>query len=275
MRVFRWLVVVSAVTGSIVGAVEPYFALLVSPYSFASSDGTSDRIPASQLPGQTPFPMIFLAIEVASLLVALLSGVMYSVSGRRAWQIALWVAAVILLLPFALAAFFSFSFFVPTFLPAAILIFLAAVFSLGARVANGDVDVERQPLIQPSSLAASQERMRRISGIVVALLGGAAIIILLQVSWIAILIALAASSIGATLLIRAPLSALVVPAGVWIGAMVALIGNGVARGGFTDSTFWWGALEFAGIFVVIAVIPALVGVGIGALLTRWIPDAAA
>jgi hypothetical protein len=53
--------------------------------------------------------------------------------------------------------------------------------------------------------------------------------------------------------------------------MVALICNGIARGGFTDSTFWWGALEFAGIFIVIAVIPALIGVGIGALLTRWIP----
>lgn len=273
MRVFRWLVVVSAVSGASVGGVELYFAFFVAPYSFASSSGTSDRIPASQLPGQTPFPMIFLAIEVASLLVALLSGVMYSVSGRRAWQIVLWVAAVILLLPSALAAFFSFSFFVPTFLPAAILIFLAALFSLGARVANGDVDVERQPLIQPPPMAASQQRMRIILGIVVALLGGSAIIFLLQVSWIAILIALEVSSIGATVLIRSPLSALAVPAAVWLGAMIALIGNGVARGGFTDSTFWWAALEFAGILIVIAVIPALIGVGIGALLTRWLPGA--
>lgn len=124
-------------------------------------------------------------------------------------------------------------------------------------------------------MAASQERMRLILGIVVAFLGGAAIIFLFQVSWIAILIALSVSSIGATVLIRSPLSALVVPAGVWIGAMVALICNGVARGGFTESTFWWGALEFAGIFIVIAVIPALIGVGIGALLTRWIPSGTA
>jgi hypothetical protein len=96
-----------------------------------------------------------------------------------------------------------------------------------------------------------------------------------KVSWVAILIALAASGIGATLLIRAPLSALVVPAAIWLRAMIALICNGVARGGFTDSTFWWGTLEFAGIFIVIAVIPALIGVGIGALLTRWIASASA
>jgi hypothetical protein len=55
--------------------------------------------------------------------------------------------------------------------------------------------------------------------------------------------------------------------------MIALICNGVARGGFADSIFWWAALEFAGILIVIAVIPALIGVGIGALLTRWLPGA--
>jgi hypothetical protein len=274
MRIFRWLVVVSAVTGSIVGAVELYFALLVAP-GFASSGGSSDRIPASQLPGQTPFSMKFLALELASLLVALLSGVMYSVSGHRAWQIALWVVAIILLLPSALDAFFTFSFFVPTFLPAAILMFLAAMFSLCARVANGDADVEHQPLVQLPPMAASKHRMRLILGIVVALLGGAAIIFLLQISWVAILLALAASSIGATLLIRSPLSALAGPIAIWIGAMVALICNGLARGGFTDSTFWWAALEFAGILIVIAVISALIGVAIGALLTRWLPSASA
>jgi hypothetical protein len=259
MRVFRWLVVVSAVTGAIPGAVELYFALLIGPYNITS-----------QLPRQLS-SMVFLAVEAVSLLIALLSGVMYGVSGRRGWQIALWVAAIILLFPSALATFFSFPFFVPTFLPAAILMFLAALFSLGVRLTAGDADVERQPLIQPTLMAASQHRMRIILGIVVALLGGAAIIFLLQISWVAILLALAASSIGATLLIRSPLAALAVPASVWLGAMIALIGNGIARGGFTDSTFWWGALEFAGIFIVIAVIPALIGVAIGALLTRWLP----
>jgi phage shock protein PspC (stress-responsive transcriptional regulator) len=275
MRIFRWLVVVSVVVGAIVGAVELYIALFVNPWSFAVSAGTNDRIPASQLPGQTPFPMIFLAVEVIGLLVALLSGVMYGVSGRLGWQITLWVAAIILLFPSALAAFFSFSFFVPTFHPAGILMFLAAMFSLSAHIASGNADVERQPLIQPSPKAASQQRMRIILGIVVALLGGAAIIFLFQVSWVAILITLSVSSIGATLLIRSPLSALVVPAAIWLGAMLALICNGIARGGFADSTFWWGALEFAGILIVIAVIPALVGVGIGALLTRWLPGVSA
>lgn len=271
MRIFRWLVVVSAVTGAIIGAVGLYITLFVNPWRFAASAGASGRIPASQLPGQTPFPLIFLAIEAASLPVALLGGAMYSRTSQRGWQIALWVAAIILLLPSTLAAFSSFPFFTPTFLPAAILMFLAALFSLGVRATNGDVDVERQPLIQASSLAASQERMRRISGIVLAFLGGVAIIFLVSVSWIAILIALGVSSIGATLLIRSPLSAFVVPAAIWLGAIVALICNGVARGGLTDSTFWWAALEFAGILIVIAVIPALIGVAIGALLTRWLP----
>jgi hypothetical protein len=273
MRIFRWLVVVSVVAGTILGGVELYFALFLPPYGFASSAGASGTAPASQLSGQFPSPMAILAVETVSLALALLSGVMYGVSGQRAWQIILWVAAIMLLLPSALAAF-SFV-FGPSFLPAAILMLLAAVFSLGARETTRDGDVEHQPLMPSASLATPQRRLWLILGIALAFLGGAAIILLLQVSWVAILITLAISSIGATLLIRAPLSALVVPAGVWIGAMVALICNGLVRGGFTESTFWWGALEFAGIFIVIAVIPALVGVGIGALLTRWLPGASA
>lgn len=276
MRTFRWLVVVSVVAGAIVGGVELYFALFVTPYSFASSAGASGRIPAGQLPGQTPFPMIFLAIEEASLLVALLSGVMYSASGRRGWQIALWVAALILLLPSALDAFAFFPFFFgPTFLPAAILMFLAAVFSLGARAANGEADVERQPLIQLSSVGAPQARVRLILGIAMALLGGVAIILLFQVSWIAILIALGVSSIGASLLIRSPLSALLVPVDVWLGAIVAILYNGATHAALADPTFWGGMLELAAILIVIAVIPALIGVGIGTLLSRWLPGASA
>jgi hypothetical protein len=275
MRIFRWLVVVSVVIGAILGAAELSIAVFVNPWSFASGVGASGRIPARQRPGPTPFPMIFLAIETASLLIGLLSGVMYNRINHRGWQIALWVAAIMLLLPSALAAFSSFPFFIPTFLPAAILMFLAALFSLGAQTANGNTDVERQPLIQSSSMGASQERMRLIFGTVVALLGGAAIIFLLQVSWVAILIALAISSIGATLLIRSSLSALAVPVAVWFGAMIALICNGATHAAFADPIFWGGALEFAGVFIVIAVMPALIGVGIGALLTRWIPDASA
>jgi len=212
---------------------------------------------------------MILVVETVSLATALLSGVMYGVSGRSAWQITLWVAAIMLLLPSALAAF-SFV-FGPSFLPAAILIFLAALFSLGARVTNKDADMERQSLIQPSSMTASQARMRLILGIVLAFLGGAAFIFLFQFSWIAILIVLAVSSIGATLLIQSPLSAFAVPAAIWLGAVLAVLYNGATHAAFIDSTFWWGTLEFAGILIVIAVIPALIGVAIGALLTRWLP----
>jgi hypothetical protein len=213
--------------------------------------------------------MAILAVETVSLALTLLSGVMYGVSGQRAWQIILGVAAIMLLIPSALTAY-SFV-FGPSFLPAAILVFLAAVFSLGSRVANKDAAMERQSLIQPSSMTASRARMRLILGIVVAFLGGAAFIFLFQFSWIAILFALAVSSIGATVLIRSPLSALVVPAAIWLGAVLAVLYNGATHAAFTDSTFWWGTLEFAGILIVIAVIPALVCVAIGALLTRWLP----
>jgi hypothetical protein len=219
--------------------------------------------------------MAILAVETMSLALALLSGVMYGVSGQHAWQVILWVAAIMLLLPSALAAFFFV--FGPSFLPAAILMLLAAMFSLGARQTTGVSDVDHQPLMPPSDMAAPRRRLRLILGIALALLGEAAIIFLLPVSWlaswVALLLARAISNIGATLLIRSPLSALVVPAGVWLCAMAALICNGLVRGGFTAAIFWWGALKFTGIFIVIAVSPALVGVGIGAPLTRWLPGA--
>jgi hypothetical protein len=140
-----------------------------------------------------------------------------------------------MLLPSALTAFSIV--FGPSFLPAAILMFLAAVFSLGVGVANKDADMERQSLIQPSSMTASQARMRLILGIIVAFLGGAAFIFLFQFSWIAILIVLAVSSIGATLLIRSPLSALAVPAAIWLGAMLAILYNGATHKAFTTPHF--------------------------------------
>jgi hypothetical protein len=183
---------------------------------------------------------------------------------------------MLLLLPPALAVFAHVPFFfAPTLLPAAVLMFLAALFSLGASVATSDADVERQPLIRPSSTPAPRHRRLLILGIVVAFLGGAAFIFLFQFSWIAILIVLAISSIGATLLIRSPLSALAVPAAIWLGAMLAVLYNGATHAAFIDATFWWGTLEFAGILIVIAVIPSLIGVAIGALLTRWVPGGTA
>jgi hypothetical protein len=179
MKAFRWLVVVTVVTGSIVGAVELYISLFVNPHSFASSAGTSDRISTSQLPGQSSFPMVILAIEAASLLVALLSGVLYSASSHRGWQIALWGAAMLLLLPSAFAVFAHVPFFfAPTLLPAAVLMFLAALFSLGASVATSDADVERQPLIRPSSTPGPRHRRLLILGTAVALFGGATVIFL-------------------------------------------------------------------------------------------------
>src|SRR5690349_6011505 len=125
MRTFRWLVIVSIVAGAILGGAELAIALFLPPYSFASNAGASGTPPTSQLSGQFPSPMAILTVETVSLALALLSGVMYGVSGQRAWQIILWVAAIMLLLPSALAAF-SFV-FGPSFLPAAILMFLAAV----------------------------------------------------------------------------------------------------------------------------------------------------
>ena len=56
MRIFRWLVVVSAVTGAIVGAVELYFALFVSPWSFASSAGRAAESPRASYLGRRLSP---------------------------------------------------------------------------------------------------------------------------------------------------------------------------------------------------------------------------
>jgi hypothetical protein len=125
--------------------------------------------------------------------------------------------------------------------------------------------------------------MRLNRAMVVAFLGGATFIFLFQFSWIAILIILAISSSGATLMIRSPLSALAVPAaislgailGAMLGAMFAVSYTGATHASFTDSTVWWATLEYAGILIVIAVILAFVGVGIVALLTRWLPGASA
>jgi 4-amino-4-deoxy-L-arabinose transferase-like glycosyltransferase len=110
----------------------------------------SGSVAASQLTGgHFASPLVFLAIEIVTLVIALLSGVMYSVSGRRGWQIALWIAAIILLMQFALATF-SFFTITPGLPPAAVLTLLAALFSLGVRQTTGDGDVERQPLIRSS-----------------------------------------------------------------------------------------------------------------------------
>jgi hypothetical protein len=273
MGTFRWLVVVCVVTGAIVGGVELAFALFLPPFSFASNAGASGTPPASQMYGQIPSPLMILVVETVSLATALLSGVMYGVSGRRAWQIALWVAAITLLLPSALTAFSIV--FGPLFLPAAILMFLAALFSLGIRETTRDIDVERQPLIQPTSTPAPRHPRRIILGTAVALLGGAAAFFLFSVSWGVALAALAASSVGATLLLRTPLSAVAVPAAVWCSIVVANIVYGAANARLADPIFWGGMLEFGAILIVIAVIPALVGVALGALLTRWIPGASA
>jgi hypothetical protein len=238
-------------------------------YSVASSQLTGHSVSAFVS------PLAFLALEIAALMVALLSGVMYSVSTRRGWQIALWGAAIVLLLQFALAVSSFFFIPLPGLPPAAALIFLAAMFSLGVRETTRDADVERQPLSQPSSTLAPRSIQRLILGALVALLGGAAYIFLLPVSWVAFLGALAASSIGATLLIRSPVSALVVPVGAWLGAVTANIIYGAVNARLADPIFWGGMLEFAGILIVIAVIPALIGVAIGALLTRWLPATSA
>ena len=267
MKVFRWLVVVTVVAGAITGGVGLSYVLFAPTYRFASSTGATGTIPATQVPGMLPALIVFLTIEGVGLLSALVSGVLFSLTSQGGWRIALWVSALILLLSSAIGAFT----FGSILFPAALLIFLAALLSLGIYTTTQESAEAAPSASLSSALGAPSDRARLISGMGVAFVGGIAIIFLVPVSWIALLLALAVSSIGATLLIRSPLSALVVPAGIWLGAMIALICNGVARGGFSDSTFWWGALEFAAILIVIAVIPSLIGVGIGALLARWIP----
>ncbi|HEY7021175.1 MAG TPA: hypothetical protein VH349_08660 [Ktedonobacterales bacterium] len=278
MRIFRWLVVVTVVMGAIIGGAVPYLLFFTPAGSVASSDGTSGSVASSQLTGHSVSAFVsalaFLALEIVALMVALLSGVMYSVSGRRRWQIVLWGAAIVLLLQSALVAFSSFT-IIPGLPPAASLMLLAALFSLGVRQTPGDADVERQPLMPPVLMAVSQERTRLILGTVVALLGGVAVTFLMPVSLVAILIALGVSSIGATLLIRSPLSALVVPAAIWLGAIAAVLYKTASDTALGYPIFWGGIVEFAAILIVIAVIPALSGVAIGALLTRWIPGASA
>jgi hypothetical protein len=273
MGTFRWLVVVSVVAGAIVGGAELAFALFLPPYSFASHAGASGMTHARQLTGQFPSPLMILVVETVSLATALLSGAMYGVSGWRAGQIALWVAAIMLLLPSTLAA--SSFVFGPSYLPAAILIFLAALFSLGGRHTTGDTDVGRQPHTPSASVAIPRHRVRLILGTALAFLGGVAIIFLFQVSWTAILITLGISSIGATLLMRSPLSAFVVPAAIWLGAIAAVLYSTARGAALGNPILWAGVLEFAAILIVIAVIPALIGVGIGTLATRWIPGASA
>src|SRR5262249_23611050 len=162
-----------------------------------------------------------------------------------------WVAAIMLLLPSALAAF-SFV-FDPSFLPAAVLTLLAALFSVSVRQTAGDGDAERQRFTPSASIAMPQHRMRVILGIVVALLGGAAAFFLFSVPWGMLLAARAASSIGATLLQRAPLSALAVPAAAWCSKCDQHRLWGRERAAHRP-IFWGGMLEFGAILIVIAVI---------------------
>jgi hypothetical protein len=91
------------------------------------------------------------------------------------------------------------------------------------------------------------------------------------VSWIALLLTLGVSSVGATLLIRSPAAALIVPTGLWLGAIAAILFNTAWDAALGHPIFWGGILEFAAILIVIAVIPSLIGVGIGTLLLRWSP----
>jgi hypothetical protein len=218
--------------------------------------------------------MVLLMVEAASLAVALLSGVMYSASGRRGWRIALWAAAILLLLPSALGAA-SLIFFRPTFLPAALLMFLAALFSLSVRWAGRDAAGESRSPLQTPIAPQAPSWTRLLFGVALACAAGASAFFLLSVSWGMALAILVAGSVGAALLLRSPVSAPAVPAAVWCGAVVANIFYGAANARLDDPIFWGGMLEFGAILIVIAGIPALIGVAIGALLSRWLPSASA
>ncbi len=214
-----------------------------------------------------PALTVFLTIEGVGLLIALLSGVLYSLTSQAGWRIALWVTAILLLLYSALGVFT----FGSILFPAALLMFLAALLSLGIRTTTQESAGITSSPIPPSSLGAPSHRRPLIFGIVVAFLGGIVIIFLVPVSWIALLLTLGVSSIGATLLIRLPAAALIVPAGLWLGAIAAILCNTARDAALGHPIFWGGILEFAVILIVIAVIPSLIGVGIGTLLLRWSP----
>lgn len=133
MPIFKWLAVGSSVLGVLISLRAFYLAVFVASVHFTSCHDqdpcSSGSFLAIQSPRYAPAMIAFLVANALGYGIALLSAIMYSRNQKRHWRIALWITAVILAL-YDFLGIFSLG---REFLLAALLILLAALFSLGVR----------------------------------------------------------------------------------------------------------------------------------------------
>lgn len=127
MRAIRWLELTSGLAGAAVGLVQLRHIVFDPIFSTSSSTGQQRQVSLVESGDIPLITVISLSLVAVVLLIAAASAIIHSQSGQVFWQRALWIA-VGLLVAYSILAIGTIGLLI---LPAAILMLLAALFSLG------------------------------------------------------------------------------------------------------------------------------------------------
>lgn len=127
MRAIRWLELTSGLAGAAVGLVQLRHIVFDPIFSTSSSAGQQRQVSLVESGDIPLITVISLSLVAVVLLIAAASAIIHSQSGQVFWQRALWIA-VGLLVAYSILAIGTIGLLI---LPAAILMLLAALFSLG------------------------------------------------------------------------------------------------------------------------------------------------
>jgi hypothetical protein len=127
MQVFRWLEPITALVGTVFGLFQIYHVLFDPIYSYASSTGEPGRASLLQQPDKQVNAIIVISLEGLVLLVAITSATIHARTRQVIWQRILW-GTVVFLIIWSLLGIGTIGFML---IPAALLVLLSAVFSLG------------------------------------------------------------------------------------------------------------------------------------------------
>jgi hypothetical protein len=127
MRTIRWLELTSGLAGAAIGLFQLRHIVFDPIFSTSSNTGQQRQVSLAESGDIPLITIISLSLVAVVLLIAAASAIMHSQSGQVFWQRALWIAAV-LLVAYSILAIGTIGLLL---LPAAILMLLAALFSLG------------------------------------------------------------------------------------------------------------------------------------------------
>ncbi len=127
MQVFRWLEPITALVGTVFGLFQIRHILFDPIYSYASSTGEQGRVSLLQLPNPQGDALTVIGLEGLVLLIVILSATTHARTRQVIWQRILW-GSVVFLLIWSLLGIGTIGLMMA---PAALLVLLSAVFSLG------------------------------------------------------------------------------------------------------------------------------------------------